>query len=105
MVIFHKVRLNFTLSYLEVSDVHFVLVVLYVLRNRFPDSDGIHVELGWVEKFPENLVKIKNSEAVVLVKLETSSFLTRNEFLNDCPLILVPSWERARSQTDYKYGL
>ncbi len=38
-------------------------------------------------------------------ELGASSFLTRNEFLNCFPLYLVPSWERARSQTDYKYVL
>jgi hypothetical protein len=44
-------------------------------------------------------------EAVFLVKLGTSSFLAENEFLNDFPLHLVPSWERAHSRTDLKYGL
>jgi hypothetical protein len=33
-------------------------------------------------------------------ELGTSSFLARNELLNDFPLQLVPSWERAHSQTD-----
>ncbi len=34
-------------------------------------------------------------------ELEVSSFLAGNEFLNDFPLHLVPSWERARFQTDF----
>jgi hypothetical protein len=33
-------------------------------------------------------------------ELRASSFLAGNEFLNDFPLHLVPSWERARFQTD-----
>jgi hypothetical protein len=38
-------------------------------------------------------------------ELEASSFLAGSEFLNDIHLYLVPSRERARSQTDYKEGL
>jgi hypothetical protein len=33
-------------------------------------------------------------------ELGASSFLAGNEFLNDFPLHIVPSWERARSRTD-----
>jgi hypothetical protein len=41
-----------------------------------------------------------------LVTLETSRVQARNELLNACStLYLVPSWERASSQSDQKYGL
>ncbi len=43
---------------------------------------------------------LKYPETVFLVRLGTSLFLAGNEFLNDFPLHLVPSWERACSRTD-----
>jgi len=52
--------------------------------------------------------KILNTHKVGLrssVILGTSSFLARHEVFGKTTENLVPSWERARTQPDYKYGL
>jgi len=44
-------------------------------------------------------------EVVFLVMLGTSSFSARNEALSCFTMVLVPSWERARTQDHQKYEL
>ncbi len=59
------------------------------------------MEMMWKGKHlgkKEKLTIFKSQEEVFLVWLETSWEWARNELHNDCPLYLVPSWERARSQ-------
>ena len=50
-------------------------------------------------------VEVRDSEAVFLVRLGTSSFLARHELSRKATENLVPSWEHARSKPDKKYDL
>ncbi len=68
------------------------------------------LKLDWIkfylvaDLFSYSWSKPQTPEAVFFSQagneLEASSFLAGNKFLNDFPLHLMPSWERARSQTD-----
>ncbi len=65
---------------------------------------SLHKEVG-VKNCVTVVSAKKNPKAVFLVILGMSSFPARHKVYGKTIENLMPSWERARTQHDYKYGL